>query len=241
MKARGLVLVGCLTFGSIGCGDSGVTLGNLPGKRAQAVCAQNFKCCSAADLMNEKDGMDNPLTQQQCVQNISTQWSFTVQTISDGQAKGRVAYDQPKAEACIAAIKAMSCDDWNSGLKQPPECAQAFVPKVAVGGKCDSEFECIAGFCDGDDASSDPPKLGMCKPSVAHGAACTFADTCVAQKAGGAACVGDNECGSGNCNETTSQCSGFVSCNAGPITPRSTLISIVGLALVLGAGRRRRR
>jgi hypothetical protein len=239
-----------------GCGggsSGGLGLNSLPAARGQAVCAQNYKCNSAADLMNEKDSMDKPLTQQQCVMNIQTAWSLTISSISDGQTKGRLTYDPAVAQACITAIKAMSCDDWNNGLKQPPECMQAFVAKVAVGGKCGSDFDCIGGTCDGADASTTPPTDGTCKAKIASGAACTFndtcadgtycgsANTCVAQKAGGAACVGDNECGSGNCNETTSQCSGFVSCNAGPTTPRSTLVSIVGLALVLGAVRRRRR
>jgi hypothetical protein len=260
MKARGLVLFAGLTFASIGCGDSGVTLAKLPAARAQAVCAQNFKCCSAADLMDEADvDTGEPITQQQCVMNIKGAWELAViPSISDGQAKGRVTYDQAKAEACIAAIKAMSCDDWNNGLKQPPECAQAFVAKVAAGGKCGSDFDCVDGVCVGADSSTTPPTDGVCQAKVAAGAACMSidlisdncadgsycgpGDVCVAKKPGGTACGGDDECGSDNCNTTAGTCSGYLTCGvAGPVTTRTTLVSLAGLALVLGALRRRRR
>jgi hypothetical protein len=249
---------------SVGCGgsSSGVTLTNLPAARAQAVCAQNFKCNSAADLMNEKNEMNKPLTQPECVENIRTEWFVTVSTIQDGQAKGRVAYDQPKAEACIAAIKAMSCEDWNGGLKEPPECSQAFVAKVAAGDKCTSgsDFECIDGVCVGGDSSTTPPTDGTCQTKAAAGAACMFSltsnscvdgyycasaaagYTCVPEKAGGETCGGDDECGSGNCNDTTGQCSGYVTCGiTGPITTKSTLVSLFALGAVLFAARRRRR
>lgn len=260
MKVKGQVAFAIVCVAALGCGggSSGIGLNQLPAARAQALCAQNFKCNSAADLMNETDSDGKPLTQQQCVMNIQTQWLITVSTISDGQAKGRVAYDQAKAEACIAGIKAMSCADWNNGLKQPPECDQAFVAKVAVGGACQTEFECIDGVCVGADSSTTPPTDGVCKAKVAAGQACMSVDlvtdtcadgtycgsggTCVAKKAGGEACSGDDECGSDNCNETTSQCSGFVSCAvSGPVTAKSTLVSLAGLALVLAAVRRRRR
>jgi hypothetical protein len=256
MTAKAAFGIVCMT--ALGCGGGGgIGLDQLPAARAQAVCAQNFKCNSAADLMNELGDMDKPITQPECVMNIQAEWFVTVSSISDGQAKGRVAYDQPKAEACIAAIKAMSCDDWNSGLKEPPECAQAFVAKVAVGGKCQTALECIDGVCVGADASTDPPTDGTCTAKASAGQACMSVDlvtdtcaegnycasdnTCVAKKAGGVACAGDNECGSGNCNDTTGECSGYVTCAvSGPATAKSTLISVAILGALVAFARRHR-
>ena len=252
MKATAAFGIVYLMAAGCGGGSSGVTLSNLPSARAEAVCAQNYKCCSAADLMNEMDGDGKPLTQQQCVSNIRTAWSLVVSDITEGQKKGRVAYDQPKGEACIAGIKAMSCEDWNDTRKMPAECTEAFVAKVAAGGACLSDFECIDGTCDGADSSATPPKDGTCKAKIAAGAACTFtdtcadlnycgpADTCVAKKAGGEACTATDECVN-NCNTMTNKCTAFVACNAGPVTPRSTLLSLVGLGIVLASVRRRRR
>jgi hypothetical protein len=255
MTAKAAFGIVCMT--ALGCGGGGgIGLDQLPAARAQAVCAQNFKCNSAADLMNELGDMDKPITQPECVMNIQAEWFVTVSSISDGQAKGRVAYDQPKAEACIAAIKAMSCDDWNSGLKEPPECAQAFAAKVAVGGKCQTELECIDGVCVGANSSTDPPTDGVCTAKAGAGQACMSVDlttdtcadgnycegkTCAAKKAGGVACTGDNECGSGNCNDTTGMCSGYVTCAVtGPVTATSTLVSVLAMVLLVGAARTRK-
>jgi hypothetical protein len=256
MRAKAKAAFGIVCMTALGCGGGGIGLDQLPAARAQAVCAQNFKCNSAADLMNETGDMDKPITQPECVTNIQTEWLVTTSSVSDGQAKGRVAYDQSKAEACIAAIKAMSCDDWNSGLKQPPECSQAFVAKVAVGGKCLNDFECIDGVCAGA-TSTDPPTDGTCTARVGVGQACMYVlttdtcadgnyctpgNTCAAKKAGGAACGGDNECGSGNCNDTTGQCSGYVTCAVtGRVTAKSALVSVLALALLIGAARTRAR
>jgi hypothetical protein len=92
----------------------------------------------------------------------------------------------------------------------------------------------------------------MCKARVAHGAACTFSDTCVAtdycdgtanmcvgKKTGGTACASAEECGY-DCNTDTNQCSGYAGCAVAPVTGGGTLVSL--LVLVTGfAGTRRRR
>jgi hypothetical protein len=126
-----------------------------------------------------------------------------------------------------------------------------FVPKVAVGGACQSDGECIGGTCDGADSFADPPVDGMCKAQtmVAHGAACALEDacpagdycdgTCKSEKTGGSACTSDEECGY-SCNPTTMKCSTYAGCSVAPVTPASTLLSLVGLALVIGAARRKR-
>lgn len=246
--ARGFVLaVAAMTLGC-GGGSSGaggpVALAQLPTQWAQTVCTQNFKCASAADIMDR--------TKNDCVQTNTQVWQLLTGSVQDGQAKGRVAYDAAQAGSCLSTLAHETCAEWTTGTFHDVACPEAFTPKVTTGGACQSDVECINGYCDGADLSADPPVEGTCKARVAHGAACTFADTCVAtdycdstamsctaKKVGGAACESDDECGN-SCNTDTSKCSGYAGCAVAGTTARSTLLSLVALGALFGFARRRR-
>jgi hypothetical protein len=245
--SRGFSLA--LAVALVGCGGGSSTpggpvpLAQLPSMWAHTVCAQNFKCASKADIMMR--------TKSDCIETNMNGLMFLTASVQDGQAKGRVMYVAAKAGACLATLAHETCEEWNTGLFHEVGCPEAFTPAVAIGGACQNDVECIGGFCDGADSSADPPVDGACKARVAHGGACTFADTCVAtdycdgtarmctaKKAGGAACTSDDECGN-SCNADTDQCSGYAGCAVAP-TGRGTVLSIVGLGLVVSLARRRR-
>jgi hypothetical protein len=237
-------------FALAGCGGgSSVTLEQLPAAYAGALCDQNFKCASAADIMGR--------TKQDCLDTNTGILQLIVPAMRDSVSKGRSTYDAEKAGACITALRNLSCDDWVKGTVEPPACEGVTAPKVAIGGACGGDGDCVGGYCDGADTTTTPPTDGTCKATVAIGAACTATDTCaddgvcdattktckaVVKKEGGQPCTSDTEC-SNTCNMDTMKCSGYAGCAVGGVTPRDTLRSLLillTLAAVVGLARRRR-
>jgi hypothetical protein len=233
--------------GSAGPSGGPVQLAQLPATWAQTVCSQNFKCDSVADIMKR--------TQTDCVQTDTTVWQAAVGAVQDGEAKGRLGYDAAQMGTCLATLAHESCAEWTTGLTHDVSCPEAFSAKVAVGGACQSDFECIMGHCDGATAATMtmPAVDGACKATLAHGAACVFGDACVstdycdgttnvcaAKKTGGADCGGDDECGN-SCNTDTNKCSGYAGCAVAPVSGRSTLVSGLAFGFIVAAARRRRR
>jgi hypothetical protein len=256
MKATVVLRMAVLAVGAAGgCGGGGgtadglsgnpISLSQLPAVWANTICNQNFKCASPEDIMMR--------TKKDCVDTNMQTWSFLVPSIQDSQSKGRSTYDAAQMGLCIKALASETCDEWVTGLTHDIGCPEAFTAKVVVGGACQNDSECIGGICDGADLQAMPPVDGMCKARVAHGAACTFADTCAmgdycdsdaksctGKKAGGTACTATEQCGN-DCNTDTNKCSGYAGCAVAPVTPRSTLLSIVGIGLVVMGARARRR
>src|SRR4029078_10642631 len=118
------LLTSTIALASCG-GSSGVGVDQFPQAYAHAMCTQNFKCARAADLVDK--------TMQQCVDNNSSLFFLLSASISDGQAKGRLSYDANQMGKCIAAIKALTCDQWKAGLTmttQPADCQTAITAKV---------------------------------------------------------------------------------------------------------------
>jgi MYXO-CTERM domain-containing protein len=219
-----------------------VSLDQFPAAYAKVICDQNFKCASTEDIAGR--------TKQDCLNTNSSTITFILPELRASQAKGRFVYDGAKMGTCIAGLGALSCADWVTGLADPPGCTDAFVPKVAVGGACQQDAECIGGTCAGADTTVMPPVDGACKARIAHGAACAIEDTCVdgdycdgtctSHKAGGAACTSSDQCGYA-CNDTTMKCSGYAGCAVAPVTAGGTVVALVGLGLLLFTARRRRR
>jgi hypothetical protein len=241
-------------------GDSGVPLDQFPDQYAQAMCAQNFACCTAADIMSR--------TMQDCVDTGSSNLFFLAVAISDAQSGGRASYDGKQMSACIGALKKMSCADWpdSQGANQPPACRAAVTARVADGGACLNDFECTAGRCRGADQSTTPITYGMCTAGVAVGGSCANGETCAAGaycegtgasascaavKRAGEACTQRAQCVN-SCNTTTGVCSGYADAGcavAGPLsspgTPLSSVVSCLASCALLGlataTARRRRR
>jgi hypothetical protein len=246
---RGAFLVVGVAVGGLGCGgsssSSSVSLDQLPDAYSQAICDQNFKCASAADIMGR--------TKQDCLDTNKGIFQFVLPQLRASVTKGREAYDAAKMGECIAAVRALSCDQWVAGNAEPASCNEAIAPKVALGGACGGSGDCIGGFCDGADSSTNPPKDGVCTATVATGGACTSseecgdkeycdstAQTCTAKKVGGTACTSDDQC-TNSCNTDTNKCSGYAGCAVGgPITAGGTLASVALLGVIVAFARRRR-
>lgn len=232
-------------------GGSGVSVDQFPQAYAQAMCAQNFKCAPAADLVDK--------TMQQCVDNNSSLLFLLSASISDGQAKGRLSYDANQMGKCITAIKALTCDQWKAGLtmtSQPADCRTAVTAKVTSTGACLDDIECTTGHCEGDDNNASPPVMGTCTMLTAAGGACTANDecasdlycdstshTCAAQRAGGQPCTDGPQCVNLSCTSSTGQCSSYAGCAVGgsPSGRNVAVSAIVTLWLAAVAIRRARR
>lgn len=234
--------------GSGGSGGS-VPLGQFPAKMSQAMCTQNFKCAPAADLTGH--------TMQQCVDDNAMLFSLLASAISSSEAKGRATYHAAQMGICIGGMAAMTCDEWRLGLtdaNQPAACQAAIVGKVAVGGACQDDNECVSGTCEGSDPGP-PPTDGQCVALVPEGGSCTNGDACatdficdpatqvcMAKRGGGAACSNDDQCVNG-CNTTTGMCSSYVGCAvaaAAAPTPAGFAAAMIAVVLFLGTRRRRR-
>jgi hypothetical protein len=237
---RTWIAAAALLVGLVGCSDPDV----WPAKYAQTLCAQNFKCCSAADVGSN--------TMKDCVDTNRSSLEFLQETIGDSQSRGRVRYDRGKMQQCIDAVAKLSCDEWSTGFtmtSQPAICDEAVVALVGMGGACRDDIDCTTGNCQGEDLANDVE--GMCAASDSSGLSCTASEdcspdfycdannTCAIKKFAGETCSLNEECRT-HCNGTTSQCSCYAGCSiAGPASPR--LICLLAItALILLATRRRR-
>jgi hypothetical protein len=234
-----------VSIGIAGCGsESGVSLESFPGAYAQALCAQNFKCCSAADIGSN--------TMKDCVDTNQSSLQFLAGSISDAQSRGRVRYDKDKMKECVDAVAMISCDEWSVGYtmsSQPDICYQAVIPMVLTGGACRDDIECSTGNCQGEDPANNVD--GVCAASDSTGLTCASSDecgpdfycdatnVCAAKKFAGQACELHEECRT-SCNLDTSVCSCYAGCAmAGPLTPGLLGLLVVAVLIVLASRRRR--
>jgi hypothetical protein len=238
-----LALLGC---GEGGGSDSVVGLSQFPEKYAQALCAQNFRCCSATDIGSH--------TIAECLDSNTSSLEFFAAQISDSQTRRRVAYDADKMQMCIDAIAALSCEQWSVGFSisnQPMVCTDAIAPKVQPGGACLGDIDCTTHTCEGADLPAGIQ--GTCSATTSLGKPCTNSadcstgfycelstNTCAAKKAAGEACDTHLECAT-SCNLTTGVCSCYAGCAVGGETPEIGISWLLaGAALLLIARRARR-
>ena len=170
----------------LSCGSSQESTSgeNVPLEQVQrawrkAVCTKIYGCCSADErARNDEIGTDAA----DCEAKLEGEYSFFLGDIQTSVAQGRVVYHGDKMAACLANLKARTCEQ----AKMPPGeldvtqlCDGVFEPKVPVGGACLEFWDCTGGWCAGD--------LG------------NLMDTCSAKLANGDVCDEGVECTSGIC------------------------------------------
>jgi hypothetical protein len=239
-----LAIASVLALPLLACGgavqpEPGVNPKDAPAMLAPAICAQAYRCCSMAQLMkNDNAGTD----MASCEAKTQMALAGQVSAIESSERKGRVNYDGLKVQACIGYLNDANtqCADLNMTfhLSGVPQCSSFLEAKVAVGGACTLDFECIDGFCDttGVAAGADGKcralgktgdscaNMGRCEPGLncdATAMACMAPASPPPPPAGGM-CFYSSGCSYG-----------------GPVRDASSLI---GVALLLAAvvGRRRR-
>ncbi len=123
-----------------------------------------------------------------------------------------MTYHADKAEECIAAVDALSCERGTS-TAGPLACQEIFSGTVDANGACSLNEECLSqqcmtttcsnGCCTGTCVGSTPPGTKNLNDACTYRDRCsggycdTVTGTCQAYKAPGASCSQTAECGSG--------------------------------------------
>ena len=108
---------------------------------ADALCTLAFGCCSADQRK------DLPASEPECRARIAAELNDEfLPEISSGVASGRIRYERTRYEACLASVVSAGCEM----APRYADClAEGLVPLVSVGGRCDSQVQCIASACIG--------------------------------------------------------------------------------------------
>lgn len=257
----------CVAAAAASCGGGGDALTKAPSQIAEVVCPKAYQCCTADKLMNnDLAGTDVASCQDLTRDEFRSQF----EGIRESQRRGRAEFDQAKLDACLATIAGSTCESLNmtNHLTGVPGCDGFVIPKVAVGGACFVDWDCVGGWCDTSDPSASD---GVCRPLGTEGVACEFNSECAegfdclnfvcrALKAEGVACTYGEDCQSGRCAPPEGMLTGSVcqaplppdpgmcfyesACAYAGTGPASLLgtaaFALAGLAL-LGRRRRRRR
>jgi hypothetical protein len=160
--------------GAASLGDGGVPFDQMAGLWRKALCNKIYSCCSPAELMsNPAVGKDSPT----CQTALNGEASLFLADLEASVQAGRVVYHGDKMAECLAGLQARSCDQ----LKMPPgdknltqQCPGVIESKVPIGGLCSGYFDCIGGWCEGDDG----PTMDMCSPRKPLGGDCDEGPEC---------------------------------------------------------------
>jgi hypothetical protein len=212
MRSRAAVLA--LALSGLGCpsngggGGSSVSLDQLADELAGAFCRKAFTCCTAAELQANTATAADEAT---CRTTVAAQLGADISANQPAIDMGTMVYHPEKARACLDVVAALSCPDWGGDdqLFRFPDCNQIWEGKVAPGGACTRNQECIGGSCTnisgpfmcvGLPGLGEPCPTGNCQLGIACAQdAAGLPTTCVPLQANGVACNGNEGCASNNC------------------------------------------
>jgi hypothetical protein len=242
--------------GSDGSSVCPASVADFPSVFAEAVCRKRVECC------------DNNTTQT-CMAEVGAALDEIFPDLAQAVQDGSVQASCSALDVCIAAIDAADCADFPKELGMlygvpvdEPACRSFLKGTVAPTDECSSTYQCNNGFCsDGDGAggagttcvalvadgqpcdndsicnlSTSYCATGMCTPRLANGETCTAAAQCqsrVCDTADTDTCVAPS---AAQCEYVPEGCS-----FSGRPVRDSLGWSALIVALVLGAGTRRRR
>jgi len=186
------------------CGGAGGTrVDDFPAEAAKTVCTKVYACCTAAEAMPTNFGPDQP----GCEAKVKM-GTFDVDTVKRSVTAGRLVYHSDKAADCLAQYAALTCEQLKTNATATPAACDGLTePKVAPGGACSTDRECIGGTCDGEGIGTD----GVCVSFLTESSSCADGGVCgsglycgggACRKtlADGTACAGNFECTTGGCN-----------------------------------------
>lgn len=222
-------LVICVLLAS--CGGDGnngpVAIDDLGMELAISGCRMQWQCCTDAELMEQYMGLEidgQPVdSEEQCVNFANAVLTgFGINTYKASIEAGRVEYDADAAGECIAVMNELSCAQYAAEAipTSPTGCRSFLLPKVADGGACTQDYECISKNCEGASTPlGEPPTEGACKPIPGEGQACDdncteglfcgsgqTGDVCQPTRADGEQCNLDEQCTSDYCDTTARMC-----------------------------------
>src|SRR5947208_7004179 len=82
-----------------------------------------------------------------------------------GVAAGRIVYHGERARRCVDSLIALPCEQWGDDdeLRRFPDCQGTYEAKVAPGGACDLNQDCIGGHCEASACVADPKTGDACR------------------------------------------------------------------------------
>jgi hypothetical protein len=240
----------------LGCGSvenkSGTPIETAPVEVAKTVCPKAYDCCTAAQLMGNKDQAGT--TEAECETKTTDHWTQQINAVKSSEAKGRSKYDGDKLAACLATVRSSSCEAlrMTNKLTGVPGCESIVQPQVQVGDACTFDWECVQGWCKpmmsgtGDGTCAVPQEGEACVGDghrCAPGFVCDSATTtCHGLGATGASCSANTDCQSANCDTSGSGSTGTCAPPAGTCfyasgcsvggSGRPTLAGLLGFALL---------
>lgn len=194
-------------LGALGCAASNVASEPVPEEDwvraySEARCEQRFRCCTVEE--REAWGALGPLSTsaEECVAEAV---ELREELFGDAERDPRARYDAAVAGRCVAAISALTCEEYVDALSDRgtrlAACDGLFVPTVEDGGACTVSAQCVSGFCDQpsfpeEGVCASPPTEGEpCHDVCADGLFCDLeTEICRARLADGAECVVDDYC-----------------------------------------------
>jgi len=128
---------------------------------------------------------------------------FEVLRVTRGIQAGRLSINADAVDACLVVRPNVYVFD-SRITGPPPECDDLWVPLTPLGGACDTDFDCINGFCERSNYSRSRPEYaaggcGICAPRGAQGALCSSHGWTGADRE----CAPGLQCG---CPDGTDQC-----------------------------------
>jgi hypothetical protein len=186
----------------VGCGKSDaeptttmpIALEDVPGQLRRVICEKVFSCCSAADLKNNPD---LGTTVASCEAKLDGEATFLLADVGASVAQGRLVYRGDKMAACMAELKGRTCEIAKmpyGDLDVTELCRAAFEPQVAEGGACSDYWDCIGGWCLGDNGGLQD----HCSPLKPVGGDCDEGPECLSGVCGDDRLCEARPLGSGN-------------------------------------------
>lgn len=204
-----------------GSGDGGSDGGTVPEELtiteyaerfAAATCAQAVGCCAPIELHYQFAFADTPVRDRaSCEAYLGSLFDLEA-LVRPSIDRGRSTWDGVRAAECVAALEALSCEEYSARVTVMGDASIDCSPitgLVADGGACGAPWECVSAHCRGvgtgvEGTCAPPPGVGEECPTArcAEGLRCDLAtSTCVVPKADGAECASDGECASNGCSE----------------------------------------
>jgi hypothetical protein len=268
---RPVISAGLLSAALLGCGGvSGIPIEKTANDFADAICQKAYLCCTA-DQLSSNDAAGT--SEAECKTATSENFRNVLQGVQNSQNAKRSMYEQSKVDACLNTIRSSDCATLNmtNHLSGVPGCDSFSTPLVAVGGRCDHDYECIESWCKFPEDPA-PPGPGVCTAGAATGQSCTTNrcaagltcnpfpvasdpadDVCVAPAANGATCTDAYQCASGICSssgsgggmtcqpDTAAKCFYSSGCSVAAGAPGLVALMLFSGLAVVTVTRRRRR
>ena len=149
-----------------------VALDNMPHEMAIVLCNLLARC-------NPGSVLSTPAYAQQCLSEIEKEFADqSLPALNAAVAAGKVAYDSAKMRACLDVYPQLACDYSNMSVLDSA-CGNIWGGTAAVGGACNSSFECASTGVTSICKSSSSTCPGVCTARGGVGEACPGTDDCI--------------------------------------------------------------